>query len=81
MKYYVTMTDKFMSGWGMAANKTNKLIIECDSYKDAELIERNAKRRSEMKHVNICRKKPHYGSNVYASWKTFEDMGDIWKQK
>jgi len=24
-RYYVTMTDKFMSGWGMAANKTNKL--------------------------------------------------------
>ena len=81
MKYYVTMTDKFMSGWGMAANKTNKLIIECDSYKDAELIERNAKKRPEMKYVNICSKKPYYGSNIYASWKTFEDMGDIWKQK
>lgn len=80
MKYYVTMTDKFMSGWGLAANKTNKLIIECDSYKDAELIERNAKRRSEMKYVNICSKKPYYGSNVYPSWKIFEDMGDIWKQ-
>ena len=27
--FYVTMTDKFMSGWGYAAGKTNKLIIEC----------------------------------------------------
>lgn len=80
MKYYVPMTDKFMSGWGMAANKTNKLIIECDSYKDAELIERNARKRSEMRFINICSKKPYYGKNIYPSYKTFEDMGSIWKQ-
>ena len=43
-KFYVTMTDKFMSGWGNAANKTNKLIIECDSYQDAELIQKNAEK-------------------------------------
>ena len=29
-KYYVTMTDKFMSGWGEAAGKVNKLVIECE---------------------------------------------------
>jgi hypothetical protein len=51
---YVTMTDKFFSGWGMAANKTNKFIVVCDSWKDAETIERNAKKRSEMKYINIC---------------------------
>ena len=55
-KYWVTMTDKFMSGWGMAAGLINKYIIECDNYKDAETIERNAHKRSEMKHVNILKK-------------------------
>jgi hypothetical protein len=77
---YVTMTDKFMSGWGMSAGKTNKLIIVCDSWKDAVTIERNAKKRSEMKHINICTNKPTYGSHVLASWKTFEQLGEIWKQ-
>ena len=28
-KYYVTMTDKAMSGWGMAKNKTNKYVVIC----------------------------------------------------
>jgi len=79
-RYYVTMTDKFMSGWGMAANKNNKLIIECQSYNDAELIERNAQKRNEMKYINICSSKPRYGKNVVESWKTFEQMGDVWKR-
>ena len=26
-KYYVTMTDSFMSGWGYAKNKINKLVF------------------------------------------------------
>ena len=30
-KLYVTMTDKFMSGWGLADNKINKLVFE-DSF-------------------------------------------------
>ena len=51
--YYVTMTDNFMSGWGLARNKTNKLVIECDDMNQAMLIEKNAKLRSEMRYVNI----------------------------
>lgn len=79
MKFYVTMTDKFMSGWGMAKGKTNKLIIECDTYEQAETISRNASKRSEMRYVNICSRKPRYGANVVESWKTWDDMGQIWK--
>lgn len=80
MKIYVTMTDKFLSGWGLAEGKTNKLIIECDNFEQAWTIERNAKKRSEMKYISICINRPRYGSNVRESWKTFEDMGSIWKQ-
>lgn len=79
-KFYVTMTDKFMSGWGLAKNKTNKLIIVCDTWQQAETIERNAKKRNEMKYINICANKPRYGSNVVESWKNFDDLGDIWKK-
>ena len=80
MKYYVTMTDKFMSGWGMAANKTNKLVIECETFQQAEVIERNARKRPEMKYINICSKKPYFKSNILPSWKLFENMGSIWKE-
>ena len=64
-KYYVTMTDKFMSGWGYAKDKINKLVIECDSMKEAFIIEKNANDRSEMKHINIVSKKPYYSKDRY----------------
>ena len=72
--FYVTMTDKFMSGWGHAQNKTNKLIIECNTIDEAEQIERAARRRNEMKYVNICTRRPRYGAHVVESWKTYADM-------
>lgn len=77
-KYWVTMNDKFMSGWGMAKGKTNKLIIACETYKQAESIKRNALKRNEMKYVNICGTKPQIKKHVYPSWKHYEDMGEIW---
>lgn len=59
------MTDKFMSGWGMAQGLVNKLVIETDSYEEAEIVADNARHRSEMKHINICINKPRYNSNRY----------------
>jgi len=78
-KIYVTMTDKFMSGWGLAKNKTNKYIIVCDTMGQAHTAYRNALKRSEMKYINICHKKPYYGSNVLPSFVSFDELGDIWK--
>ena len=72
------MTDKFMSGWGKAEGKTNKYIIECDTYEQAERAERNARKRSEMKYVNLCVHNPRYGANVIESRVQFEDLGEIW---
>ena len=66
--YYVTMTDKFMSGWGPAKNKTNKLVIACSTYERAEKCYQKAKNRNEMIYVNICSKKPNYGQHHYVSW-------------
>jgi hypothetical protein len=42
--FYVTMTDKYLSGWGMSENKTNK-FIECETLEQAEQIERVARYR------------------------------------
>lgn len=73
-RYWVTMTDRFMSGWGLASNKTNKLIFECADYSEACIVEANAKARSEMKYVNICTTKPRYnGSSVLAQTKTKDE--------
>jgi hypothetical protein len=64
-KYYVSMTDRFMSGWGMAENKTNKLVLECDTYQEAEIVYNNAIKRPEMKYINICINKPYYNPSRY----------------
>lgn len=74
-KFYVTMTDSFMSGWGMAEGKINKLVIECDNLQQAEEIENYAKKRNEMKHISISYDIPKYNSKrYYVSWKTYNDM-------
>ena len=77
--FYVTMTDKFMSGWGVSENKTNKLIIECQTLEQAEQIERVARYRDEMTYVNIRTTKPYYRTNIVESWKTWNDLGEVWK--
>lgn len=77
--FYVTMTDKFMSGWGMAQGKINKLIIECQTLEQAEQIERVARYRDEMTYVNIRTTKPYYRAHILESWKSWDDMGEIWK--
>lgn len=72
--YYVTMTDKFMSGWAEACNKIKKLIFICDSYKQAEIVEQNARAHGDMKYINITTKKPYYSSSrYYAQIKSIED--------
>lgn len=63
--YYVTMTDKFMSGWGYARNKTNKLVIICETMEEAQIVYNNACNRSEMKYINIRSSKPYYNERSY----------------
>jgi hypothetical protein len=64
-KFYVTMTDTFMSGWGMAQGKTNKLVFLCDNMKEAKTVEGNAMSRSDMKYVSIRSTAPYYDKNRY----------------
>ena len=72
--YYVTMTDKFMSGWGEAKGKTNKLVFVCETYEQAQTVAENAENRSEMRYVNICTEKPCYNSKQYLTqFKTIEE--------
>lgn len=73
-KVYVTMTDKFMSGWGMADKKINKLIFECDGLQEAHIVAENAENRNDMKYINITYTKPYYApGRYYAQTKTKEE--------
>ncbi len=80
--YYVSMTDRFFSGWGKARNTINKFVVRCDTYGQAETVARNASMRSEMKYVNICTSDPtgRYERNGYVvSLRTYDELGEIWK--
>jgi len=79
--YWVSMTDKYMSGWGHAKNKINKLVLPCKNFEEAEIVKRNARDRSEMKHINICSKKPYYNKNHYFT--SYHNNSDYstWYQK
>jgi len=56
---YVTATDSFMSGWGKARGKKNKVILPVKSLREAEVVAQNARNRSDMKYVSIRRTKPN----------------------
>ena len=82
-KYYVSMTDKFMSNWGNSEGKTNKYIVECETFEQAETIKRNANKRSEMKYINISSNKPilYYNKRDYLiSLVSYSELGEIWKK-
>ena len=65
-KYYVAMNDTFFSGWGKAEGKINKLVIECDSLDEMEIVMDNAKAREEMKSINYyVGKVPYWNKNRF----------------
>ena len=76
------MTDKFMSGWGLAKGMINKLVIECDSYQEAEIVEDNARNRSEMIYVHITvGRKPYYNQKrFYTNYHSKKDYGSWFKK-
>lgn len=79
--FYVTMSDKFLSGWGKAEGKIAKFIVECETYNQAETIQNNARKRQEMKYINITTKKPYYNVNRYITTiKKYDNLGNIWKK-
>lgn len=78
--YYVNMTDTFLSGWGHAKNKKNKLLIGCDTYKEAETVAENAKHRGDQKHINICSNRPRFSNNHVVSYHDKTDYGSWFKK-
>ena len=76
---YVTMTDTFMSGWGMAENRINKYVVVCDTDTQARTIVKNAGKRREMKYINMRSTKPSYPASKYLTTrKRYAELDDIW---
>ena len=75
MTVWVSMTDRFMSGWGHAEGKINKLVISCDTYSEAVIVAENARSRSEMKYVNICINEPRYPEHSHLVSRHGRDEG------
>ena len=65
---FVTMSDKFMSGWGCATNKTAKRVIICQNSCEAyTLRDRLFNPKYGMKYVNITYDLPKYSSTKYTT--------------
>lgn len=80
-KLYVTMTDSFMSGWGHAEDKINKLVFECDSMEEAEIVEENASARGDQKYINIRSTKPYYSAERYFTQLKDKEEYPNWYEK
>lgn len=67
--YFVTMTDKFLSGWGEAANKIAKRVVLCRTWKEARIIVDgilNCKDQNGMRYINIASEFPRYNDDRYT---------------
>ena len=75
---YVTMIDKFMSGWGMAEGKTNIYCIACPCIDSANIVAKNAAKRSDMTQIKIVYKAPRDTKAKLVTRKLFSELGTIW---
>ena len=75
---YVRMTDKAMSGWGMAEGRTNVLVIACDTYEQAYAIAQAAGDRREMHRIGVCLAMPKPRAGVLHTHKHVSELSGHW---
>ena len=75
MAYYVSCTDKFLSGWGQAENKTSKFVVVCETLEQARQVERGMRQDSYLSYVRIGHDKPRFApaSRYHVSYKTYAE--------
>lgn len=78
MVIYVSMTDRFMSGWGGADGATNRFVVICDDRSQADAIEAAAHRRDEMQRIGMSETKPRPRRGVVYSFRNFSDLSGDW---
>ena len=55
---YVILTDTFMSGWGPARNKVNRLVFPCNDAQEADTVAQYANGRSDTADIYITEQRP-----------------------
>ena len=70
--FYVTCTDTFMSFWGQAEGKRNRLILPCQDFAEAEVVCDNACGRGDMKSVHIHTSKPRLRRPDFSLWQVMD---------
>lgn len=79
-KYWVSMHDKFFSGWGHARDKISIFMVKCKTLEQAEQVEKFAETEACMKRVRIHQCKPYFSKKRYhVQTKKFRDLGKIWR--
>lgn len=80
--HFVCATDKWLSGWGCAENRTAKRVIICKTYREAQRIADAFNRNpdSMMSYINIRSSFPNYPTSRYTtSFSLYEDFNhDNW---
>ena len=56
----VTMTDKFMSGWGHAKGKTAKYVYMCETWEQVEIVAEKARKNGGQTYINECLRFPSH---------------------
>lgn len=77
--YYVSMTDKFLSGWGKAQGKRARYIYCARDLEQARIIQQNAKCRGDQKNVTVAAR-PKFKHGDLVMFKTALD-GRRWYEK
>ena len=78
-QYFVTATDKMMSGWGRAVGKTHKQIVICETFEEVRRVTRNMELQG-FTYLNWGNKLPRYSSTRYT-W-SYHHVSDcpIWNK-
>lgn len=80
-KIYVTCNDRAMSGWGLAKNKINKLIIECNDHEQADRVIKNLRKEGGYTYINYHFEKPYYTPSRYYISEYIADDAPLWNKE
>lgn len=63
---FVSMTDTFLSGWGLASQGRSIYVLAVANEEEADIVIRNGISRPEMKYVRVTRRipRPKIGDRV-----------------
>lgn len=81
-KYFVTATDKIMSGWGKAEGKIAKRVIVCDTWKQVQRMADamiNKPSREGWRYINKASRLPRYSEKKYVvSWSHYDEFNNTY---